>query len=338
RRLGRNEVGGGGATDAAFAGTSKVVAATASLPTRLVSDAQLDDMATTEFEAPRGLRPWQGTLLLTEKVSTDSVSAWFSDLIAQEALVLRGDSTQVLAAGPKLASLPPAEQEQVAKLFAGDTDGEIVMGRYNARLGKLWQKVLADQVEAAESSGWWTKFPPGSRPKFPKSLGLAVIGAGSVMAISFWQHWLRAWPAAIATAFAIPAAVTGHFYRPLLPVRSAEGSALALRAESFRRFLAASEGPHVDWAWKHGLLREYSAWAVALGAADAWGRAIANSTVPPQEAALHSAPMYPYARSSEWDQSHTRYTSSGSSGGGSSSGFSGGSVGGGGGGGSSGNW
>ncbi|MBI4885274.1 MAG: hypothetical protein HY826_14600, partial [Actinobacteria bacterium] len=46
RRLGRNEVGGGGATDAAFAGTSKVVAATASLPTRLVSDAQLDDMAT----------------------------------------------------------------------------------------------------------------------------------------------------------------------------------------------------------------------------------------------------------------------------------------------------
>ena len=43
------------------------------------------------------------------------------------------------------------------------------------------------------------------------------------------------------------------------------GSALALRTESFRRFLAASEGRHVQWAWEHGLLREYSAWAVALG-------------------------------------------------------------------------
>ena len=60
----------------------------------------------------------------------------------------------------------------------------------------------------------------------------------------------------------------------MLSVRSAQGSALALRTESFRRFLHASEAQHVEWAWKHDLIREYSGWAVALGEADAWqGRA-----------------------------------------------------------------
>ncbi len=63
-------------------------------------------------------------------------------------------------------------------------------------------------------------------------------------------------------------------YGSMLPSRTATGSALALRTESFRRFLASSEGRHVDWAWEHGVLREYSAWAVALGAAEAWSRAI----------------------------------------------------------------
>ena len=72
-------------------------------------------------------------------------------------------------------------------------------------------------------------------------------------------------------------------YHSLLPARSAAGSALALRTESFRRFLAASEGRHVEWAWKQGLLREYSAWAVALGAADTWQRAMSASSVPPAE-------------------------------------------------------
>ncbi|MCB9381923.1 MAG: hypothetical protein H6513_14655 [Acidimicrobiaceae bacterium] len=54
-------------------------------------------------------------------------------------------------------------------------------------------------------------------------------------------------------------------YLPLLPVRSVQGSALAIRVESFRRFLLASEGKHVDWAWQRGSCGEYTAWAVALG-------------------------------------------------------------------------
>ena len=125
-------------------------------------------------------------------------------------------------------------------------------------------------------------------------------------------------------------------YRSLLPARSAAGSALALRTESFRRFLAASEGRHVEWAWKQGLLREYSAWAVALGAASTWERAMEASSVPPAE--LVTGPLLVYTMGPSFTQLHTAPSSSGGGGVGFGGGFSGGSVGGGGGGGSSGSW
>ena len=121
-------------------------------------------------------------------------------------------------------------------------------------------------------------------------------------------------------------------YRSLLPSRSAPGSALALRTESFRRFLQASEGRHVEWAWSHGLLREYSAWAVALGTADAWQRAMERSSVPPAE--LTVGPLLVYSMAPGFSSGHTAAVSSRRRRGG-GGGFSGG-VGGGGGGGSSG--
>ena len=117
----------------------------------------------------------------------------------------------------------------------------------------------------------------------------------------------------------------------------APGSALALRAESFRRFLKASEGRHVEWAWKQGRLRQYSAWAVALGAADAWQQAMEGSSVPPSE--LSTGPLLVYSTAQSWSTTYTPPSSSDSSGaGGFSDGGGGSSVGGGGGGGSSGSW
>jgi uncharacterized membrane protein len=142
--------------------------------------------------------------------------------------------------------------------------------------------------------------------------------------------------AAVIFAVVVPGVVAYFVYAVMLPARTAAGSALTLRAESFRRFLDASEGKHVDWAWKQGLLREYSAWAVALGAADAWGRALANSNVPPPEMHLAS-PMWVYSMGSSFESTRSAPAPSGGSGS-SFSGFSGGSVGGGGGGGSSGSW
>jgi uncharacterized membrane protein len=163
---------------------------------------------------------------------------------------------------------------------------------------------------------------------------LAVFGAMSALS------WNNTPAAAFLVAVVVPAVAAVALYRGLLAVRSAPGSALALRAESFRRFLNASEGRHVEWAWTHGLLRDYSAWAVALGAAQAWERAMNASSVPPAE--LSTGPLLIHSIEPSWTSTHTPPSSTGSgggSGGGSrSGGFSAGSVGGGGGGGSSGSW
>ena len=116
-----------------------------------------------------------------------------------------------------------------------------------------------------------------------------------------------------------------------LRVRTPEGSGLWLRVESFRRFLHESETFHAEEAAKRGVLREYTAWAVALGEIDRWQHAVDGSTAIPAESGLgyvHMAPILIASTSS----TSTAPSSSGGSGGG------GGSVGGGGGGGGGGSW
>jgi uncharacterized membrane protein YgcG len=165
-----------------------------------------------------------------------------------------------------------------------------------------------------------------------------------VAVIGLLNGWSRSMVVAVAAALAVATIAGCVAYWPLLPQRTAAGSAVALQVESFRRFLESSEARHVEWAWQQGLLREYTAWAVALGAADAWGDALARSAVPP-EAVAQATPLTMYGTAGLWNATRTPPTQAGTSsgggggfGGGSSGGFSGGSVGGGGGGGSSGSW
>ncbi len=329
RRRGRNVVGGTGPADAAFGGSF----GRPSGPGRLVTDRELEAMATTEFEAPRGLRPWHGALLLRERVDNDTVSAWFSDQIAQGIVELDDDGKR-LTAGQGLEHAAPITRQRIETLL-GD-DAELSLGSYQPKLSTLWKEIQAEQVVAARESGWWEVNPPGTPSSATSAGGALAVVMLAVLAFVFFTDLRHAAAACIVGSFIVALAVAVVAYRPLLPRRSASGSAAALQSESFRRFLKASEGKHVDWAWKHGLLREYSAWAVALGAADAWGRAVAASAVPPPEISANTAPLLMYSYGSAWQSSHTAPSSSGSGGGGGGGGFSGG--GGFGGGGSSGSW
>ncbi len=157
---------------------------------------------------------------------------------------------------------------------------------------------------------------------------LGVIGLGVTAALAGrygggWV-WLLAGAAVVAGA-GYAAALRGWELR----VRTPQGSALWLRVESFRRFLHESEAFHAEEAAKRGVLREYTAWAMALGEIDRWKRAVEGSTVIPDTAGLHYLAMAPLLSSS---------TSSASTAPSSSGGGGGGGVGGGGGGGGGGNW
>ncbi|MCB0956182.1 MAG: DUF2207 domain-containing protein, partial [Ilumatobacter sp.] len=312
-------------------------------PALLMSDSAMEDFVTTEFVPPPSMTPWEGAMLLRERVDNQTVEAWYATQIAKEALVLQPGSPATLAAGPKLQMLGGEDRARLNALVSGSTP-TITLDKYQPRLASLTAKVRKAQIAKAKKSNWWEKFPPGSQVHFPPAImGVFALAAlGVVLAV--WAGWRQHVLVAFGVALGGTMAVAMAAYLPLLPVRSVQGSALAIRVESFRRFLLASEGKHVDWAWQQGILREYTAWAVALGAADAWGRALAASTIPPPQMSQFTAPLLAHTywsslqTSSRMPSSNSGSGGSGGWGGGGFSGFSGGSVGGGGGGGSSGSW
>jgi uncharacterized membrane protein YgcG len=241
--------------------------------------------------------------------------------------------------GPKHDRVSLVDQAHLARLFAAGTT--IELGAYDSDFASTWRNVADEQEGFIEGSGWWnTKVKGGGATVRKVVTALAVIvllfvffNVGAFIADAGVGVLSSPW-FAIVLGFAIPFFAAVMTYGSMVPSRTATGSALALRTESFRRFLASSEGKHVDWAWEHGVLREYSAWAVALGAAEAWSKAIGSSNIPDPTAAM-SGPMLMYTLGPTFATTHTAPSSSGSSGGGFSGG---GGMGGGGGGGSSGSW
>lgn len=342
RRRGSNEVFAGGAADAAYGDlpAPRLDGSVAPAPpVRLVPDDEMDELVTIEFVPPKGIEPWEGAVLLTEQIDDDTVEAWISGLVAKEAIEISESGDElVIASGPNRSGLEAADAKLLDKILAiGDP---YTTGKYDAKFAAAWKAVLSAQKHRIAQSGWWKQMSPGSgfRPQTGVSpAGLVMLAVftmilfGSTLAALLGGF--RSLLPALLLGLLLPMIVAYFVYRALLPARSAQGSALALRAESFRRFLHASEGQHVEWAWSQGLLREYSAWAVALGEADAWSKALERANVPAPALAA-AGPIIVHRHGSAMRDTRTAPSSSGGSGGFSS----GGGVGGGGGGGSSGSW
>lgn len=350
RRRGSNEVfGAGGAADAAFLPTPNSPPGPSGIshelpvpergdwvsdvPTYRVPDSRLAALATIEFVPPRGVAPWQGNVLLRESVSGDSVSAWFSEMIARGAIEIVGDGNDMtLRAGQTDARLSAIDRGHLAELFRSAPVVEL--GAYDPAFSKLWNNISSEQERFVHDSGWWRSSNGSGGGESGGSLWPVAVAA-VVAVVMIWGSisfgLLTTFVGAVALSVVVATIVAGLAYASMLASRTATGSALTLRTESFRRFLDASEGRHVDWAWEQGLIREYSAWAVALGAADAWSRAIASSNL--AEPDRFTTPLLIHTYAATMASSHTAPSSSGAGGGG-----GGGGVGGGGGGGSSGSW
>jgi hypothetical protein len=341
RWYGSNEVVAGGAAEAAFGDlpAPRAGASVSDLPTYRVPDSRLAELATIEFVPPRGLEPWQGAMLLRENVGDHTVSAWFSEMVARDAIVIVEEGKLVrLSPGPETARLSAVDQGHLHRIFASRDSVEL--GKYDAAFTSAWNAIEKEQTAFAKTAGWWSRGGPGGAAATPAGVAgvvitaLIVVGVLTFVALpgsaGGWGLLASPW-GAVGAGIVIPLLVALVVYSSSYPARTATGSALTLRTESFRRFLEASEGRHVDWAWKQGLVREYSAWAVALGAAGAWRRAIETSNIPDPRVEL-GGPLLVHTASRAFTSSHTPPSSSGSSGGG------GGGVGGGGGGGRSGSW
>jgi len=325
RRRGRERVGTGGATDAAWASESSSEV--------LLDSEELSSMATTEFSPPEGLTAPMGGLILAEEVRPEHKVAWLIEaaIAGEVELVEEGGRSVRLE---RRGSGSEANADVLDTMFGGRR--ELDLGSYDSRFATGWRKV-DDLLEGWQlRSGLWD--PAGERRKVVfRGLGAlaAVVGAigvavGGALAARSGEGLLPLVAlAAVVAASGLTAAVRGWELR----VRTPQGSGLWLRVESFRRFLAGSEAFHAEEAAKRGVLREYTAWAVAVGEIDRWERAVKASTAIPAAAGLGYVYMAPMLVSST-SSTATTPSSSGGSGGS----FGGGGVGGGGGGGGGGSW
>lgn len=319
RRAGRDRVAGGGAADAAYATRGSEV---------LIDSGELADMATTEFEPPRGLTPAHGGVLWAERVTNDHKVAWLMQQAIEGSIDIRQlDKKAVTLVRTGLPS--PAATGILTTMFAGRS--EVPLGKYDPKFASAWGKVDAELQKWSEQSG---SFDPAGDARRTKAMafGFVLFAMGGVGAVIGGIVAARSTTGLIALAVAAAAMGVGFTMMIKaweLRVKTPAGSGAWLRLESFRRFLASSEAQHVERAASMGLLREYTAWAVALGEVDRWTKAMAQSTVVPPD--ILSTAIIAGSLSSMTSSAATKPSSSSSGGGG-------GGVGGGGGGGGGGSW
>jgi hypothetical protein len=323
RRAGRERVSTGGVAEAAWAdggGPSAEVR---------VDSEDLAGMATTEFAPPEGLEPAMGGVILAESVQPEHKVAWLIEAAisgAVELVEVDGKAVTLI----RRHGGPPHVQGPLDRMFAGRS--EITLGKYDPAFAAGWGEIDTQLQAWQRSSGLWD--PAGDRRRLLVRVlgGLAAVagGLGAALFGALANRYGEAWIAGVALAALVAGAGLAAAIRGWeLRVRTPQGSGQWLRVESFRRFLAASEAHHAEEAAKRGVLREYTAWAVAVGEIDRWERAVSASSAIPQQAGLGYVHLAPVLASSATSAS----TAPSSSGGG-----GGGSVGGGGGGGGGGSW
>jgi Predicted membrane protein (DUF2207) len=345
RRVGRERVGVGGPADAAWAGPD------ASTSWTRVDQKELEAMATTEFAPPAELDPPHGGIVLTEDVRPEHKVAWLIQMAIDGTVDIGGNGVDgagaVGTAGPWM---PSGDDLRLVRTGHGTPDAaaildtafagrdEVELGSYDSSFARAWQHLQGQLLAWRDTSGMWD--PRGATRKVTaRVLGIigVVVGAlvaagGGALANQRGPGWLI--PAAVGGAVA-GAGLAAALRAWELRVRTPAGSAAWLRVESFRRFLAESEAYHAEEAAKRGVLREYTAWAVAVGEIDRWQRAVSAASIAPETAGLSYAYMAPLLLSSTTSAA-TAPSSSG--GGGFGGGFGGGGVGGGAGGGGGGSW
>jgi hypothetical protein len=345
RRAGRERVGAGGPADAAWAGPD------ASTSWMRVDQSELEAMATTEFAPPADLDPPHGGIVLTEEVRPEHKVAWLIQMAIDGTVDIGGNGVVgASAAGAAGPWIPSGDDIRLVRTGHGTPDAaaildtafagrdEVELGSYDSNFARAWRNLQAQLLAWRDTSGMWDP-AGGTRKVTARVLGIigVVMGAlaaagGGALANQRGPAWLILAAAGGAVAGAGLAAALRAWE---LRVRTPAGSAAWLRVESFRRFLAQSEAYHAEEAAKRGVLREYTAWAVAVGEIDHWQRAVSAASIAPETAGLSYVFVAPLLLSSTTSAATAPSSSGGGFGGG---GFGGGGVGGGAGGGGGGSW
>jgi Predicted membrane protein (DUF2207) len=348
RRAGRDRVAVGGVVDAAFHGDGPAPESGSDTGTRTrrVEAGQLAQMATIEFAPPLGLSPAHGGVLLHEEVRHQHKVAWLVQAAIDGAVELDvpdDDRGRRAILRRYDGSRGTDDQRAVLdRVFASGRE-ELELGRFDLRFAEAWALLGRRLEDWLRTSGLWDG-RTGSRRRWARVLGTVAAVAGAllgpvagVLAARRSGAWL---PVAIAAGLLAGTGLTAALRAGELNARTAAGSALWLRVESFRRFLAVSEAHHAEEAARRGVLREYTAWAIAVGEIDRWNRAIeaAGVTFGHSDVVVVTSDRYLVGETRSTAFTPSRGGGGAGGGGDGGGGFGGGGVGGGAGGGGGGSW
>ena len=254
-----------------------------------VSDADAAKQVTVQFAPPEGLTPAQGAVLEREQIDDAAKTAWLAQAVIDGWIELEGDPTEPTMVHTARADRDPAHLPAPLGV-AFDGRREVQLGRYDEHFAAAWQAIGGQLRAWRSSSGLWDE-RRGARNHsialrwFGVAL-VAVVGVGIALVAGVGRTLWLATLLAVGAGLLFGGGLRAMSGTPTLSVRNPAGFGLWLRTEGFRRFLAESEGHHVRWAADHGVLREYSAWAVALGELDRWNRAAAAAGLPPTDPGL----------------------------------------------------
>jgi len=329
RRLGREKVHTGGPVAAAFGGSLDGV--------ERVDHSDLAEMATTAFAPPDGISATEASVLYIEAVPKRSLPTFIIErAIAGEIEIEGDDGGDSLVLHRTEKELDDRWRPTVNKMFGQRK--KISLDSYDKKFtaGRAHLKKKLESWQ--QQSGYWDHKGHVMQMRVRVLSGIgAVIGVAGVAAGgAAAARWGGAWVVLVIVGAAIAGASVSSMVRSWeLLVRSPEGSAMWIQIESFRRFLEGSEAQHVENAASMGVLREYTAWAIALDETRAWTKAVASAALDSSEFGNDYASHLYIALAARNITSATAKTStapssSGSGGGG--GGFSGGGGGGGGGG------
>lgn len=281
RNAGMNEVYGTTAVDAATSHADSDRGARPS--TRLVSDRELAAMATTAFEPPNDVAPWQGQVLLRERIDHRTAESFLAELVLNGAVDIDDNTPNVrwLVPGPRFDDAAAGAQRWLNKLLGDERRADLE--RFDVDFSKATAELGVALQHEIESKHWWRhKHGPKREStqrfgaKFSSVLNVVFWTYMSVMGMFAWLFFLTFVVFVLLNPLLL--AVGTFAFSPVVALvtrsldsteRTAEGSAMTLQVESFRRFLEQSETKYVEHGWSRRTIREHAAWAIAIADAKA---------------------------------------------------------------------
>ncbi|MDR2974986.1 MAG: DUF2207 domain-containing protein [Propionibacteriaceae bacterium] len=232
--------------------------------------------AAVEFTPPPGIPPRLVGAVVREGTANQDITATIIDLAVRGYLRMEqqeGDQFVLTKTTADPGSLNPVDRSVYNGLFAGrrsSVSSEQMADQdfYETYTG--FQETLTDEFAAQH----WYKINPGAVVTAYTVGGLVIAGGGAVLSI-FIGTRLAANGILGVGWLAVPFLLVGLGMAALakrMPVRTPTGSAVAVKAIGFKKYLETAEADQIRWEEGQDIFSRYLPYAISFGCAERWAK------------------------------------------------------------------